>query len=73
MRRQNTFFPISKRKKNRGDIPVGQILIIGVVVIPLVIFLIRYQEEIQMFLIDKQVEVYTENEDSKNTEFSTGF
>lgn len=48
-----------KRKWQRGDVPIGQILLIGAVLIPLILLLIRYKADVYMFFIDKNVEVMT--------------
>jgi len=42
-----------------GEVPVGQIMTIGLIVIPLVLALIIFREEIYLFLIDQWVELVT--------------
>lgn len=42
-----------------GEIPVGQIITIGLIVVPLVLALIIFREDIYLFLIDKWVELVT--------------
>lgn len=42
-----------------GDIPVGQIMVIGLIAVPLVLALIIFREEIYLFLIDQWVELVT--------------
>jgi len=46
-------------RTNSGDVPVGNILVVGAIVIPLVITLIIFREEIYLFLIDRWVEFVT--------------
>lgn len=49
----------SKRKWQRGDVPIGQILLIGAVLIPLILLLVKYKADVYMFFIEKNVEVMT--------------
>lgn len=42
-------------RDERGDIPVGQIAVIGLIVVPLVLTLILFRVEIATFLIDQWV------------------
>jgi len=46
-----------KISSQRGDIPVGQILIIGAIVIPLIIVLVMYRNDLIAFLIGAHVDV----------------
>ncbi|NNL84709.1 MAG: hypothetical protein HKP27_03605 [Myxococcales bacterium] len=39
-------------KDESGDVPVGPILLVGLIVIPLVIFLLAFGEEIQTWFSD---------------------
>lgn len=48
-----------KRKRQRGDVPIGQILLIGAVLIPLILLLVKYKADVYMFFIEKNVEVMT--------------
>ena len=47
------------RKSQAGEIPVGTILVIGLIAIPLVIALIILREDIYLFFIDQWVEFVT--------------
>lgn len=40
----------SLHENQRGDIPVGQILVIGLIVIPLVLTLVLFRGEVKKFL-----------------------
>lgn len=49
-----------KIKSQRGDIPVGQILIIGAIIIPLIIMLVVYKAELTYFLFEQHSEMMIE-------------
>ncbi len=49
-------------KFQQGEIPVGQILIIGAVIIPLVLMLIMYKSELAMYLMENTAEVMIQSE-----------
>lgn len=48
-----------QNKKQAGEVPVGPILVIGLIAIPLVITLIIFRESIYIYLIDRWVEFVT--------------
>lgn len=51
---------ITRNYKNQsGEIPVGTILVIGLIAIPLVITLLIFRESIYMYLIDRWVDLVT--------------
>jgi|SaaInl8_135m_RNA_FD_contig_21_1458050_length_498_multi_29_in_0_out_0_1 hypothetical protein len=60
-------------QNEKGDIPVGMILIIGVVVIPLVIFLIAYKDDIANFLSEETASVIEKDGSSSSEGQSSGF
>jgi len=43
---------------DHGEIPVGQMLVIGAVVIPLVIVLVIFRVEVATFLFDKLIDIF---------------
>ncbi|MFT7459846.1 MAG: hypothetical protein ACI909_002529 [Planctomycetota bacterium] len=47
------------RSKQSGEIPIGHLLLIGMIAIPLVITLVIFRIEIFTWLIDKWVELVT--------------
>lgn len=57
MRRGNKKIKI---KSQRGDVPVGQILLIGAIIIPLIIILIMFKSELAMFLFEEHSEMMIE-------------
>ena len=50
-----------------GEIPVGTLLVIGAIVIPLVIGLIVFRVEIFTFLVDQYVEVQKASHQQEST------
>lgn len=48
-----------QQQRQRGDIPVGQLLVIGLIVIPLVIMLVIFRVEIYTWFIDRWVDLVT--------------
>ena len=56
----------------RGEIPVGPILVIGLIVIPLVVMLAVFRDNIAQFLTDQSAKIASEGTDTKSKPAAIG-